>query len=162
MSSIQCSKLLLMASPKSPAVATSDWIGVALRQGCSGTYLFISIRAERVYGWSCNLRSVSIKFICIEPGDPPEFPKPCVYLAPNRSRCLLHKVRYENYLTLPYLSLGDENPKRTTKRGHSHTEPVSSRGKTSKPLSDCIMESLCHISDIGMKGQTQIKMPPAL
>lgn len=38
-------------------------------------------------------------------GDPLEFPKPCVYLAPNCSGCL-YKVISENYLTLLCFSLG--------------------------------------------------------
>lgn len=34
--------------------------------------------------------------------------------------------------------------------------------KTSKPLNDCIIRSLCHISDIRMKDETQTKMLVAL
>lgn len=90
-------------------------------------------------------------------GDPLEFPKPCVYLAPNCSGCL-YKVISENYLTLLCFSLGGRILEESA---YPHRASQQQR-KMSKPLNDCIIRTLCPVSGIRMKGQTPATMSPAL
>lgn len=51
------------------------------------TFLFQLEQKEFMAGAVILALSACQVYVDIEPGDPPEFPKPCVYVAPNCSGC---------------------------------------------------------------------------
>lgn len=131
-----------------PAIATVHWTSVTWRQGCSGTYLFISSGAKRVYGWSYNLCSI-----------PPTSDNHTTWwpFRISQTLCLfstellrvLPKFVCGNFLALPCFFWGRDVaiPHRASRQ----------QRKTCKPLTGCTIRSSSPSSDIREKDQNQTK-----